>query len=225
MACPEAQIPRNVRGVAMIELESMDVFQTYIYKVKRPDFLPALKGISAKYFSPSANPACGSEVYPVTQTGSFFNEPEAKDFCDFIYESSMSILDHQGYAMGSHSLSFQDLWFQEHRVGSGHDRHVHSGSAISGFYFMNGMPNSSVAVFYDPRPAKEYGVNLPLKDVSRLTSGSNAMNIVPEAGMFVFANSWMHHAFTRNESSEPLVFVHFDLAAVPADPQNGVIII
>lgn len=209
----------------MIELESTEVFQTFIYKAKRPEFLPALNKISSKYFAPAANPMCGSDVYPLTQTSSFFNDPDAKDFCDFIYEASMSVLDHQGYDMGNHDLGFHDLWFQEHRTGSGHDRHVHSGSVISGFYFMNEMPSSSLAVFYDPRPAKEYGVPLPLKDESRLTSGSNAMNIVPEAGMFVFANSWMHHAFTRNEAKEPLVFVHFDLFATPAAPKEGVIII
>lgn len=209
----------------MVELESLEVFQTFIYKVKRPDFLPALQGLSAKYFAPSANPMCGNAVYPLTQTLSFFDEPEAKDFCDFIYESSMSILDHQGYDMSGHTLGFNDLWFQEHRVGSGHDRHVHSGSIISGFYFMNAAPHSSVAVFYDPRPAKEYGVGLPIKNEAALTSANNAMNIVPEAGMFIFANSWMHHSFTRNESSEPLVFVHFDLFPAISDAKKGAIII
>lgn len=209
----------------MVELESTEVFQTFIYKVRRPDFLPALNQISKRYFSSSANPFCGNDVYPTTQTVSFFNDPNAKDFCDFIYESSLSILDHQGYDMSRHDLGFSDLWFQEHRTGSGHDRHVHGGNVISGFYFMDSPRGSSLASFYDPRPAKEFGVYLPLKDENKPTSANNIINIAPETGLFVFSNSWMHHSFTRNESSEPLVFVHFDLFATPAAQKSGPIII
>lgn len=208
----------------MIDLTPIDVFQTAVYKVNRTEFLPKLQQVAGQYIMAHKSRQCDNDIYPVCQTDNVFNEPEIQDFCNFIIESSFAILDSQGYDASGFALSFNDMWVQEHRTGSGHDRHSHPGSVISGFYFIQAPPNSSRLIFYDPRPAKEFGHFFREKDPMALTSASNAMNIEPQDGMFVFSNSWLQHSFTRNESSDPFVMVHFDLYPI-AIPQKKAIVI
>lgn len=200
----------------MTAIEPISAFQTHLYTAKRPDFLPALQEMGGKYLMLRKQQQAENHIYPVCQTDNFFNEKEVAFFGAFILDTCAAILDDQGYNMRGFNLNFTDMWVQEHRTGSGHDRHVHSGNVISGFYFIQAPKNSCRAIFYDPRPAKEFGYAFPEKDMSALTDASNLMNIEPQDGMFVFSNSWLHHSFTRNESEDPFVLVHFDVHATVA---------
>ena len=197
----------------MMSLEPINVFQTYIYTVNKSEFLSDIRKIANRYLLLKKDEICQNKIYPIYQTDNIFNEDETINFKSFISESIFAILDSEGYDMSNVLLSFNDMWVQEHHTGSGHERHQHAGSIFSGFYFIKVPENSSRAIFYDPRPAKEYGFLFPQKDVNALTPASTMMNIEPKEGMFIFAPSWLHHSFARNESSDPFVMVHFDLSA------------
>jgi uncharacterized protein (TIGR02466 family) len=211
----------------MATLEPMNVFQTHIFTVKKEEFLSDIERVGNRYLLLKKDEGCQNYIYPVCQTDNIFNEDETKDFKEFITQSVFAILDSEGYDMRGIAFSFNDMWVQEHRTTSGHERHSHPGSIFSGFYFIKVPKNSSRAIFYDPRPAKEYGFALPQKNANSLTPASSMINIEPEEGMFIFAPAWLHHSFTRNESSDPFIMVHFDLFAhsAPESEQKGPIII
>ena len=210
----------------MINLEPINVFQTVVYTAQNNEFLSDITKVANRYLALKKDEGCENEIYPICQTENIFNEDETIGFKSFISESVFSILDSEGYDMRDFNLSFNDMWVQEHRTGSGHDRHFHANSIYSGFYFIKVPKNSSRVLFYDPRPAKEYGFALPQKDLDTLTPASIVMNIEPKEGMFVFAPSWLHHSFNRNEASEPFVLVHFDLFVMTAqsDKKEPIII-
>jgi hypothetical protein len=79
-----------------------------------------------------------------------------------------------------------------------------------GFYFLNAPENCSKVLFHDPRAGKVQ-TNLPERDPSQATFGSNIIHFPPEPGMLMLANSWLPHSFSRHASNEPLMFVHFNL--------------
>ena len=64
------------------------------------------------------------------------------------------------------------------------------------------------------RAAKMYCA-LPERDTSNLTAASSMANYIPNAGDLFFANSWLPHSFPRNESKEPLKFIHFNINVIP----------
>jgi uncharacterized protein (TIGR02466 family) len=204
----------------MTSVEPISAFQTTVYTARRLDFLPALQKVGGQYLMAMKSQQCDNPIYPICQTQNFFGEPDVAAFCQFIKDTAFAILDDQGYDMRQFTLNFSDMWVQEHRTGSGHDRHVHAGNVISGFYFIQAPPNSSRPIFYDPRPAKEFGYAFPQKNPDAITAASDMINIEPFDGMFVFSNSWLHHSFSRNESADPFVLVHFDLHAAFAPPTN-----
>jgi hypothetical protein len=46
--------------------------------------------------------------------------------------------------------------------------------------------------------------------------GSYQVMFSPEAGTLVFAPPWLPHQFTRNNSVDPVRFVHMNLRVMPA---------
>jgi uncharacterized protein (TIGR02466 family) len=151
------------------------------------------------------------DIYPVRMTGNFFDDERVREFADFVATSAWKVLTHQGYATDSMGMFFTEMWVQEHHKHSLMEQHVHgAGSQMIGFYFLNAPEKCSNALFHDPRPGKVQ-TNLPEKDLSQATIGSNAIHFVPKPGMLLLANSWLPHSFSRHASEEPLLFVHFNL--------------
>ena len=195
----------------MIDLENLNLFQTNVYTFKDKKYINNLKKISDNYLNTAKNNYGIDEIYPITQTDNFFTDPLAEDFANFIVDCGNIIVDSQGYDISYFNVGLSTMWFQEHRTGSGHDRHMHSGNILSGFYFIECPEDSCIPFFYDPRPAKEYGISLPLKNTNEITTANDSVFIKPETGLFIFSNSWMHHSISRNKSKDRFLMVHFDL--------------
>lgn len=152
-----------------------------------------------------------NEIYPVYMSGPLFADPRMDKFCQYIASTGWNILDAQGYDMSNYHTTIQELWCQEHYKYSGMEHHVHGhGAQLIGFYFIETPEDSSRIVIHDPRPAKVQ-VNLPEKNVSKVTEGSVMVNFIPQPGMLFFANSWLPHSFTRNASDKPMRFIHFTI--------------
>jgi uncharacterized protein (TIGR02466 family) len=194
------------------ELRHFYHFPSSVSIVNKPEFLDDVRVVideelekSRKEF-PELN-----DIYPVRMTGNFFNDPRVAEFSKFVGKSAWDTLTHQGYATDSMGMFFTEMWAQEHHKHSLMEQHVHgAGSQMIGFYFLNAPENCSKAVFYDPRPGKVQ-TNLPEKNPSQATFGSNAIHFEPAPGMLILANSWLPHSFNRHAADEPLLFVHFNL--------------
>jgi hypothetical protein len=157
-------------------------------------------------------------------TESLLSDERLKEFASYIANTAWNILDSQGYNMDELNTFFTEMWCQEHYKHSGMDQHVHNfGSQIIGFYFIECPEKKSKVVFHDPRPGKVQ-IDLPQKNESEVTISSAMVNFEATPGTFMFTNAWLPHSFTRNESDEPVKFIHFNLtvgAAVKAPAVNS----
>jgi len=194
------------------ELNHYFYFQSSVSIAKKPEFLDVITSVANEKLEESRKqfPEL-DDIYPVRMTGNLFEDPRVAGFTEFVATSAWNTLTFQGYATDSMGMFFTEMWVQEHHKHSMMEQHVHgAGSQIIGFYFLNAPEGCSKALFHDPRAGKVQ-TNLPERDPSQATFGSNAINFTPEPGMLLLANSWLPHSFSRHASDEPLVFVHFNL--------------
>lgn len=187
-------------------------FPTPVYFIDRSDFLPIVTEVSEEYLA-TAKKDIGNlnEIYPVLMTQSYFADPRLKSFSKFIGDTAWNILKEQGYFMQDKILTFSEMWTQEHHKHSLMEQHVHGfGSQMVGFYFLEVPENSSRVIIHDPRPGKVQ-LNLPEENMSKATPASQMINFQPKPGVFMFANSWLAHSFSRHAAELPIKFVHFNL--------------
>ena len=204
------------------QLQRWDYFASSVYSVDAPKFLNSVKEVSEEYLEISKKDKALDEIYPVYMTDNYFDHKKIKDFQEFVGQTAWNILDSQGYAMEDHVTYFTEMWAQEHHKHSSMEQHVHGfGSQLVGFYFLECPEDCSKLIIYDPRPAKVQ-INLPLKDETQISLGSNAVNFKPKTGQLIFINSWLAHSFTKHSSDSPIKFVHFNLL-VQKLPQQSVI--
>jgi uncharacterized protein (TIGR02466 family) len=195
-------------------------FPCPIYIIERPDFLNIVNTVSEEVLEVQRKERELNEIYPVYMTQNYFADLRIIGFSEFIGATAWNILNEQGYAMKDKSVSFTEMWTQEHHKHSAMDAHVHGyGSQIVGFYFLETPENCSNVVFHDPRSGKVQ-IDLPEQEISIATPASKAVNFTPKPGMMIFANSWLAHSFTRHAAELPIKFVHFNLTVIDA-PQKS----
>lgn len=201
----------------MDKLEEAHYFASPIYMVKKPEFLDAVRTVSARYEEISREGSKGANL----MTGTYAHEPELEEFSRYVSQTAWNILSSQGYNMDSLVTFFTEMWTQEHGHMSSMETHIHGhGVQISAFYFIDVPKDSCKLVLHDPRHAKVI-INLPEKDATKITMGSHQVVFTPEAGSLIFANAWLPHSFTKNMSQEPMRFVHMNLSvAVSPEAQE-----
>jgi uncharacterized protein (TIGR02466 family) len=222
-ATKKAKVCKAAESVAEViqntQLQVSYYFPCPIYLTERPDFLDVVKEVSEEFLDVQRKTHELNEIYPVVMSGSFYADPRLDKFSQFVGSTAWNILNEQGYAMQDKAMSFTEMWSQEHYKHSAMDAHVHGfGSQIVGFYFLETPENCSRVVFHDPRAAKVQ-IDLPEQDASMATPASKMINFEPKAGLMIFANSWLAHAFTRHAAELPIKFVHFNLTVIQA-PQS-----
>ena len=143
-------------------------------------------------------------------------------FIEFISKRSYSILDEQGYDLKDYSLVLRELWVQEFsKEGGGHHSiHTHWNGHMSGFYFLKCSDKTSFPIFHDPRPGKMM-IQLPEKDINKITDASEKIPFRLKPGTFVFFNSYLGHEFVVDHGIEPFRFIHFNIQAVPTQLINN----
>jgi uncharacterized protein (TIGR02466 family) len=196
-------------------------FPTMIYLIERPDFLDVVSEVSEERLEIyRGKDGQVNEIYPMVMTDNFFNDIRLKEFSEFVGGTAWNILNEQGYAMQDKSVTFTEMWTQEHHKHSLMEQHVHGyGSQIVGFYFLEAPENCSRAIFHDPRAGKMQ-IDLPEQNVNLATPASRMVNFEPKPGLFIFANSWLPHSFGRHAADKPIKFVHFNLAIAIDHPQQ-----
>jgi uncharacterized protein (TIGR02466 family) len=201
-----------------VELQAAVHFGCPVYMIDRPDFLDTVNTVSEESLKAQHDQHKVNDIYPVVMSGNFVNDPRVRGFAEFIAATAWNILDDQGYAMQHFRMMFESMWTQEHHKQSSMEQHIHGGSQIVGFYFLDVPEGSSRVVFHDPRPGKVMS-ELPQKDAANATLASQMINFEPAPGRLIFSNAWLPHSFTRHAGDKPMKFVHFNLAAMFV-PQN-----
>jgi uncharacterized protein (TIGR02466 family) len=191
--------------------EAYFYFTSPIYISERPEFLPVVSEVSDEMLEKITHDP--HELYPMFNSESFASDPRVADFVQFLAQQGWEILKSQGYAMENFSTQVDAAWTQKHYKHSLMEQHVHGGSQLVGFYFLETPENCSRAVFHDPRPGKLQGF-LPEFNMSEATLASSMINFEPKPGMLIISNAWLPHSFGRHGSDEPLKFVHFNLSVM-----------
>lgn len=207
--------------VPQIQLSVAHHFGSLIYLVEMPEFLENVNSVSEEYLKIERENSQANENHLALMTGSYYADRRIADFSAFVGSTAWNILSEQGYAMDDYTMSFTEMWTQEHHKQSSMEQHTHgNGAQIVGFYFLEVPENSSRVVFHDPRIAKTM-IDLPQRNANDATMASQMINFEPKPGLLMFANAWLAHSFTRHSSDKPLKFVHFNLMAQYTAPINS----
>ena len=158
----------------------------------------------------------------VHHSSALMNDINFLKFIESIAKKSYLILDEQGYDLKDYSLALRELWVQEFsKEGGGHHSiHTHWNGHISGFYFLRCSDKTSFPIFHDPRPGKIM-IQLPEKDINKITDASEKIILRPKPGTFVFFNSYLGHEFEVDHGIEPFRFIHFNMQAIPKQLINN----
>jgi uncharacterized protein (TIGR02466 family) len=192
-------------------LEEQHYFPTPVYVVLKPEFLDAVRTVSARYEEKSRERKKNPD-YVNLMTASYQHEPELQEFSQYVSQTAWNILSSQGFAMDQLVTYFTEMWTQEHNHMSSMETHVHGqGAQISAFYFIDVPDKACKLVIHDPRPGKVI-INLPEKNNEEITTASHQIVFTPQQGSLIFANAWLPHSFTKNMSDEPMRFVHMNLS-------------
>lgn len=130
-----------------------------------------------------------------------------RDFVNYITDAAWKILNDQGYDLTGLHVYLSGIFGQSHYRGSGQEQHLHSGSQITAFYFIEVPKNSCRIIFHDPRPGK-VATDIPLKKTNEVLSSSENIVYEPRPGDIIYTNSWLPHTITRNQSDQPFKFIH-----------------
>jgi uncharacterized protein (TIGR02466 family) len=206
-------------------LEPSPLFASMVYTIKKPEFLDATLAASDEALAKAKAARPMNETYPFVMSNSMIGDERTMPLERFIAESAWAIFDNQGYQMDQFMAYVSEFWVQEHFKYSGMEQHVHPyGVVISGFYFLTAPQGGSVIELHDPRPGKVQA-SLPIKEQTQVRDANNMLHVTPEPGLMVFSNAWLPHSFTRNSSSDPMKFIHFNVSVRPVEQPSGPIIV
>ena len=158
-----------------------------------------------------------NDLFAQKITNNIFLDEDSREFESFLTEAAWKILDDQGYDLSNLQVFLSGLHGQSHYRGSGQEQHLHSGSQITAFYFIEVPNNSCQLLFHDPRPGK-VATDIPLKNNNQLSCGSENLVYEPKPGDIIYTNSWLPHTITRNQSIHPFKFLHITFNVGPEQP-------
>lgn len=196
------------------------LFPSSIGRANYPNFiLPAADIIKQKMKNQKPN------VWNVLQSNEMFDD-RLEGLLTVIAQESFTMLSEQGYDMSNVQTRVSEFWGQEFRKTGQHIEHVHANnSQISGFYFIEVPPNSSIPMVFDPRQGKRQ-INMPQANVENVSYASEQIFLQVAPGDLILMNSWLPHGFSRHESDQPFRFIHFNVVVEPANVcQNTVEIV
>ena len=194
-------------------MDTWEYFSTPVYIDKLEEYHSDAERITNKHLDSVKETLTLDTIYPNWQTNNFIDDEHLVNLRTEIIKRCSFILDDQGYDISNYELFFTEFWAQEHLTGSGHERHVHGDNVLTGFYFIKCPANGCRLVIYEPRPAKEFSTYLPEKNNSVASHASQIINFTPEIGQLTIFNAFIPHSFTRNESEDSSIFIHFNVGA------------
>ena len=184
-------------------MEAFAYFPAMVYREEHPDWVGYTLQVAQKYYAAVQNGT------PVAQTAYMANDPDLKFLVDYLLLAGDTILREQGYDMDKYEVYLSGLWGQDVKCTGGTNVHVHKNSQICGWFFLETPEGGSYPIYHDPRMNKQM-VELDYVQGPELTNASSYVhfnNVKP--GTFLFANSWMQHQLTPNNSQAETKSIHF----------------
>ena len=203
-------------------IESYPYFSTPIVKVTMPEYVDMVKKVAMEslYSAPEEYKDMSMhELYPMRHSLTFHSDERIQDFTQEVIQLGWDILNSQGYQMENLMTAYEAMWMQEHHKTSGMEQHVHPGTYLVGFYFIDVPENSSRMILHDPRPGKVQ-VDLPQSNSANITFATSMVNFAPEPGDLFFVPAWLPHSFTRHGNEDPIRFVHINIGVTYLQQQN-----
>lgn len=199
-------------------------FDTSIYSSEKKEWVEKLNLASDPYIfkTKEANKKIFAKDFAVVHHSEMLtNDINFKEFLKYINSNAFDILNNQGFDLTNYSLATTELWVQEFASlgGGNHSPHIHWNGHVSGFYFLKCSDKTSYPIFHDPRQGKMM-IQLPEKDILKITSASSLINFKVEPGTFIFFNSYLQHEFAVDHGIEPFRFIHFNIQAFPKQLLN-----
>ena len=201
--------------------ETALVFPTHVYKMSATHLLADVDACAVEYLcNPDAREGDGIGV---VQSGNFFDDPRALEFCHYVAYRCWRILEDQGYLMAGVNIHFSEMWAQEYGKYGYMEPHTHAmGSVLTGFYFLEVPENAPSLVLYDPRPGKVQA-NFGTRQSKAMLYAHDKAEMPVSTGDLVVTNSWLQHGFSPNKADKPFRLVHFNVVLQVAPPTPPVL--
>jgi uncharacterized protein (TIGR02466 family) len=211
------------------QLQTSLYFQTPIYHIEIPEWVDHVDKVCDRYIKEARKNNQKAikdreknwkkkglgDVGMSHHSSSLINDPELKEFQDYIGATSWNVLDHMGYDLSGYELFWTEFWVQHfaEKGGGHHEGHIHYDNHVSGFYFLRCSEKTSMPVFHDPRYAKVMA-DLPRKNETEVSMASPMIHYKPKPGTMIFIPAYLEHQYTVDPGVEDFRFVHFNLQAV-----------
>ena len=148
-------------------------------------------------------------------SSTLIREPKLEELRKMIIEQSCRFIEDTGFNIDNHRVFFRDLWVQEFATKGGHHiPHLHPNTHVGGFFFLKCSDNTSMPVFYDPRPGALMN-RLPERNFNNIDPASYAFHFKPAVGQFIMFPSYLSHGFTVDNGIDPFRFIHWNIEFVP----------
>lgn len=183
-------------------MEAFAYFPAYVYREEHPEWVDFTMKAAQRYYDAVPDGQ-------LRQTAHMASDPELQFLTDYIVTSSREILRSQGYDVDRYELYLSGLWGQDVKCQGTTNIHVHKNSQICGWFFLETPEGGAYPVYHDTRMNKQM-VELDYvqgNDVLFATNTVHFNNVKP--GTFLFANSWMQHQLTQNQSGKETKTIHF----------------
>ena len=202
-------------------MNSQEYFKTPIWIEEQPKWVKPLNKICNGYIEGAKDlnkdeikKQKGSDFGIVHHSHDLSNQPEIKEYTDYIGNKSWEFLDWMGFDLKNYSLVFTSLWVQEFPKDGGghHNTHIHSNNHVSGFFYLKVDEDGSFPVFHDPRPAALMST-LPQKNKETITYAIESVHWKPESGTLIIIPAYLTHEYVVSRD-DPFRFIHFNLQAI-----------
>lgn len=211
------------------QLKTSLYFQTPIYHIEIPEWVDHVDKVCEKYVKNAKKVNQKTiknrekilkkkglgDIGMSHHSASLIDDPDLKEFQEYVGATSWNVLNHMGYDMSMYELFWTEFWVQQfaEKGGGHHEGHIHYDNHISGFYFLRCSEKTSVPVFHDPRQAKLMN-DLPSKNENEVSIASPIIHYKPKPGTMIFIPAYLEHQFSVDPGVEDFRFIHFNLQAI-----------
>lgn len=188
-------------------MEAYAYFPSYVYRDERPEWVEQTLKVAQKYYEATSDSL-------LRQTAHMANDSELKFLTEYIVNSAVGILKSQGYDTDKYEFYLSGLWGQDVACNGSTNIHVHKNSQICGWYFLETPQGGAYPIYHDTRISKQM-IELDFVQSKEVLFATNAIhfnNVVP--GTVLFANSWLQHQLTNNQSEKQTKTIHFVVSHV-----------
>tara|TARA_B110000503_G_C7150581_1_gene414967 strand:+ start:2273 stop:2866 length:594 start_codon:yes stop_codon:yes gene_type:complete len=145
-----------------------------------------------------------------------FDTSEYQEFNEFnslVNTSSLQCLNDFGYVHGAYKLELSNMWFNINTREDTNQTHIHTGSFISGVYYLQATMNHGEIVFY--RNFNEDYIISSAAKIDHHTPISGATCRYPsKTGRLLLFPSWMAHGVMPSNTDEERISLAFNMRIV-----------